>query len=265
MSEEPQTDFAPKSLDDIVSPGNEPAPKPDPAPEPAKTPDPAKAEGGKEPKGDPAPEKDPEKAEKPKDAPPASETKDIELTVPLKALQEERRKRQELANQVGELQKQVTRKPRPDPYEDPQGAAEYDRKEASEQSFSMRVEMSQEMMREIHADYDEIEAVFMEEASSNPALAAQLSSHPFPAKFAYQEGKRVQQLKVMGDDPAAYIEKIKAEAAQAARAAVLEELKKGQAEAQKASIPESLAEAPSASRKDASQWGGPKPLSEIIK
>ena len=120
-------------------------------------------------------------------------------------------------------------------------------------------------MREVHKeDYDEIEEIFMEAAASNPALGVQLAQHEFPAKFAYEEGHRLKSLKEMGDDPVAYIEKVKVEAAKAATEAVHAELAKIKTEAQKANIPESLAEANSASNKELKDWSGPKPIKDIL-
>ena len=62
--------------------------------------------------------------------------------------------------------------------------------------------MSQEMMRQAHADYDEVESLFVEAAQMNPALAVQLANHPFPARFAYQQGTRFRALLQAGDSAA---------------------------------------------------------------
>ena len=83
-------------------------------------------------------------------------------------------------------------------------------------------------MRQSHSDYDEVESVFMEAAQANPALAVQLANHPFPARFAYQQGSRFREL-LRASDPQP-----------------------------RAALPESLAEAPSASPRQAAKWSGPK-------
>lgn len=271
MTEEQIADFKPKSLDDLLTTDQQDSPaedKADPAPadtdSPADPPEKAEAQGA-DVEGDGKPEEskgEPEKAKE--DAPPASDQKDIAQSVPLKALQAERIKRQELASQVGALQQQINAKARPDPLEDPEGTAEFDRKESDDRSFSMRCEMSQEMMREIHEDYDEFEGIFMESSQSNPALAAQLAQHPFPAKFAYAEGKRLAQLNEMGGDPVAYVERKMKEAAKAGADAAIAEIQKQQAGKLKSSVPESLAEAPSAPLKEVKKWSGPKSIDEIL-
>lgn len=259
--EQEQTDFRPKSLDDVINP-EPPANEPETPPEEPKEPEPTpEAEAAK-------PEQETPKDDKAPDEPSSSDDSNVEAkpekTVPIEALQDERRKRQELANRLSALEQQQAESKRPDPEIDPEAAAEFDRQQNANAAFKMRVDMSQEMMRELHADYDEVEAIFMQEAANNPALQAQLANHPFPAKYAFHEGQRLQKLKEMGDDPVAYIEQVKAEAAQAAKEAVIAEMKKTQADAAKAALPESLAEAPSASEQEANKWSGPKPLKDLI-
>lgn len=256
---EQETDFKPKSLDAVMNP--EPQAE-EPAPEPEK---PAVSE--EEPD---AGEQEPEtpKGGKETDEPPSSDDPKGEARpepqVPLKALEDERRKRQELANRLSAIEQKQEQASRPDPEFDPEGAAEFDKQQSASAALKMRVDISQAMMRKLHDDYDEVEAIFRDEAASNPALQVQLANHPMPADFAYTEGKRLQKIKEMGDDPVAYIERVKAEAAQAAKEAVLAELKKAQDDAAKAALPESLAEAPSASEKEANKWQGPTPLKTLI-
>lgn len=265
--QEEQTDFKPKSLDDVLTAPAEDTPPEEAQPEAAPGPE-AEPAKDTEQKAD-EPEKQPDKAgDKEPDGSPPPETpsKDTdEPTVPRSALLAERKRyKGEISQLESRLSSIEQKQARPDPDIDPDGAADFDRKQQSASEFRSRTLMSQEIMREIHSDYDEVEAVFLEEAASNPALQAKLSQSAFPAKLAYTEGKRLQTLKEMGDDPEGYIEKVRQEAAEAARATVLEELKKHQDESAKASIPESLAEAPSASRKESKTWGGPKPMNEII-
>lgn len=271
-----KSDFKATSLDDLISEAN-------PEGEPGKVeaeapPEPEKPEGEVEAKGDkPAEEagqgEPPASPDQGQEEPPEGDKPkgDAPATVPahvIKAIREDAKATQaemkaHIARQDAEIAE--LRKPqRPDEYEDPEGAREYDRNEQDSRRWKDRVDISQEVMREIHEDYDEVEAVFRAEAVKNPALQAQLAAHPLPAKFAYQEGKRLQQVQAMGDDPAAYIERIKDEAAKAAREAVLEELKRQGQAVTNASVPDSLAEAPSAPQKGNSGWDGPKPLGEIL-
>ncbi len=231
--EQETTDFKPNTLDDVLTEdasGNQ---------SPQEAAQPARQVHGTEPGGaEPGAFTGEAHEGQPHDAPPASETPEgadgPEPTVPLRALQDERRKRQELAERLTSMEQQAASVARPDPFEDPDGAAEFDRREGTETTFRLRCDMSQEMMRQSHADYDEVESVFMEAAQANPALAVQLANHPFPARFAYQQGSRFRELLRAGDPQA------------------------------RAVLPESLAEAPSASPRQAAKWSGPKPLKHIL-
>lgn len=237
--EQEQTDFRPNTLDGVLTEdaSSAPARAADPgAHTPHEAAHQARQVHGALPNGDAA--RDEFTGEHAHDAPPASETTNgaeaPEPTVPLAALQDERRKRQELAERLSSMEQQAAAAARPDPFEDPAGAAEFDRRESADSAFRLRCDMSQEMMRQTHADYDEVESLFVEMAEANPALAIQLANHPFPARFAYQQGSRVRELLKAGDPqlhPA---------------------------------LPESLAEAPSASPRQAAKWSGPKPLKQIL-
>ena len=142
--------------------------------------------------------------------------------VPRKALEDERRKRQDLERRLAELtsaatpqtsqpqnQQQQPRQqrqvpPRPDPWTDPEGAAAYDQAMFQHQLFETRVITSVELMRTIKPDFDEVEKFFIEEAQRNPWLEQQLVIHPMPAKFAYEQGRRIKLMREIGDDPDAY-------------------------------------------------------------
>lgn len=102
------------------------------------------------------------------------------------AMKDERAKRQELERKLESMQAQPKEPEKvPDPVEDPEGYAKYlDSKNAATQ-WQIRTSISQEMMRDKHADYDEKEAVFLELAKENPALVSQLQASSNPAKFAY--------------------------------------------------------------------------------
>lgn len=123
--------------------------------------------------------------------------------VPRKALIEERKKRQEyerlLAETNGKLQAfqqfaQQRQAPqdqaRPDPeaefYKNP---TQFVGSTVQEQVDRVRLDLSQQMMRSAHADYDEKANAFVEAAQQNPSLVMQLRSHPNPAQFAYDTGK----------------------------------------------------------------------------
>ncbi len=271
MPPEQITDFKPKTLDNIITePQAEPEKTPDPAPEPETPEDkPAEAKAaGDKPSGDKELESkgEPEKAEKKGEPPAPEEPKPEAKTVPLAAQLDERRKRQGLESKVAKLETEIgelKKSPRPDPYEDPEGAAEYDRAEtalkdekAGTAQWNLLVKLDRRAMQRAHDDYDEAEAIFMEEAQHNQALAASMSQSEFPAEFAYNEGLRLKQVRAMGDNPAEYVQSQIKEGVKLA----LEELKKSDP----ALVPDSLADAPSATSREAKAWAGPKPISEII-
>lgn len=207
MSEDKLTD-----LDDILS--GEPAPA---TPEQTAQPD-------QEPPQRPAVADTGDKHEEP--APPADPVANEGPHVPRKALEDERRKRQDLERRLEELtraaqqpQQQPQHQPpqqqrlpqRPDPWTDPEGAAQYDRMMFQHQLFETRVVTSKEMMRMMKSDFDEVEKVFIEAASNDPYLEQQLVNHPMPARFAYEQGRKIMLMREIGDDPEAYKQRVREE------------------------------------------------------
>ena len=125
--EQETTDFRPNTLDDVLT---KDASGDHPPQEAAQT---VRQVHGAEPGGEEPGALTGEAHAGQSDAPPASETPEgsngPETTVPLKALQDERRKRQELAERLASMEQQAAGEARPDPFEDPAGAAEFDRRE----------------------------------------------------------------------------------------------------------------------------------------
>lgn len=162
-----------------------------------------------------------------REAPPADPTVNDGPSVPRKALEDERRKRQDLERQLADLTKAAQQpKPqpqqqqpvqqqqypeRPDPWVDPEGAARYDQMMFQHQLFETRVITSKELMKSLKTDFDDVEKVFIEAASADPYLEQQLVRHPLPAKFAYEQGKRIMLMREIGDDPEAYKAKVREE------------------------------------------------------
>lgn len=132
---------------------------------------------------------------------------------------------------------------RPDVWTDPEGALAYDRQQILAQQrfdvFETRVAMSEELMSS-KPDFQQMKDVFIEAARSNPMLAQQMANHPLPAKFAYDEGKKLAAMQEVGTDINAYRKRIEDEI----RAKVVEELKTGTtATAQPQKFPGTLADA----------------------
>lgn len=125
--------------------------------------------------------------------------------------------------------------------------------------INQRFDMSEELVRSAHADTDEKVGVFMEAARANPALALALQQQRHPWKFAYDEGARMLAHKEIGNDPAAYRERVKAE--------VLAEFQKAngsQPSHQSLNLPASLNGARSVAPRSAPGFTGPTPFESIL-
>lgn len=251
-------------LDDFLS---EPEPTPEAEPEivaaeagddqsPEDAPE-QEATGEKEPEASPVPEKEP-------DSP----------TVPITALHGERERRQAAERQLEAIRQQQAQVVEPDPYEDPDGFASFRQQQHAQQQaqqgqenlqnilMNERINITEVIARQNHADYEQVKDVFADAALQNPALIAGLREAPDPAGYAYREGQKIIAQQEIGDDPAAYREKIKAE--------ILAELRTEQTDADKAeqtlrsSIPNHLAGQRSISARNGPEWSGPESLDDIF-
>ncbi|MDN7654321.1 hypothetical protein QZM62_12790 [Burkholderia multivorans] len=208
----------------------------------------------------------------PTDAPPASEPGQM---VPLKALEEERKGRQDwkekairfeeelkhLRAQQGQPQAQATQQPQSST---PPVALTYEHALLNE-----RMNMSEMMVRQQHGDeaVDSALEVFQKAVQENPALGAQLAQQRHPWQFMLDQAKRIQAMQEIGTDPAAYRQKLRDE--------ILAELQQqgatpaAQVTAPAAPaapvIPRSLATARSSAPRSAPVWTGPTSLNDILK
>lgn len=135
---------------------------------------------------------------------------------------DERKKRQELEKRIAEYEERIRgyeqqrQQPKqqeqpPDWWSSPDKAAEVFQAQIQEQLYQTRVSLSEQFMRQQHADYDEVSTLFAEQAQRDPHLLRQLYSHPSPAQFAYQIGQQIRLMQEVGNDPAAYRKKIEDE------------------------------------------------------
>ena len=122
------------------------------------------------------------------------------------AVIDERRKRQQLEREIAELRKQSQQSPRPDVFEDPEGAFRHEREQLTAQIHATRLELTQELMRDAHQDYDELESEFVELAQQNPFLIQELQQARNPAKFAYETAKKARDAAALKD-----VDKLKAD------------------------------------------------------
>ncbi len=182
------------------------------------------------------------------------------------ALKDERSKRQELERRLELIeQNQQPQQGEVDYYEDPEAAMNRQQQQVNKALFDTRVEMSQEIYRAQHEDYDEVEAVFAEAAQQDPVLAHGLMQARVPAKFAYEQGKRLMFIQEIGDDPEAYKERIAKEAVEKFQ---LEQKAKGEQHKLDNALsaqPTSLASVASESRRTVENEADDFSLSDIYK
>ena len=180
-----------------------------------------------------------------------------EKHVPLAALEAERRGRQDwkekasrLEGELTELRRQAAER------QQPQDQRQIDPIQRVEQLvLNERFNNSEMYARQKYADLDDVLKEFGDAAKANPALSAAMMQQANPYEYAYREGKRIQMLKEVGDDPAAYRAKIEAQ--------VRAEIGQPAAPAQP-NLPASLAGARSAAPRSAPAFTGPTPLAALF-
>jgi len=180
---------------------------------------------------------------------------EAEKTVPLKALESERGKRQGYENLVAQqqqqidiLMRQIAAQQQQQPREQPApvdlllnpdewqnrlfGALE---SVVQQQTFNRTLALSEEVARDKYADYDElIDGVFKPAAAKNPELIQALYKAPDPAKYAYKQAKR---MKLESEEGELDVDKLK----EKLRAELLAEMEgKKEALQKQVKIPESL-------------------------
>lgn len=204
----------------------------------------------------------PEAAEQPEGAPaaPEKEPDHVPVGVLVKAREDwkEKATRYEERQRAAETRAQEL-EARLRQYEQPQqGQPQSDPLQAVQQQvINERFNMSEMLVRQQYQDADEKVQVFMDAARANPALAAALQTQRHPWEFAYKEGARMLMLKEVGDDPAQYREKLKAE--------LMAELQKSNpAPAPALNLPQSLNGARSVAPRSAQAFTGPTPLDQLF-
>lgn len=113
-------------------------------------------------------------------------------SVPVAALKDERRKRQELEARLAELEARengVKPPARPDVLEDQEGAFKHTETIFEERLFQERINLTKEAMMESKPDYLEKADYFLELVKEHPALGEEIRKVSNPAKFAYTKAK----------------------------------------------------------------------------
>lgn len=143
------------------------------------------------------------------EAPPASASEPE--NVPVKALQDERRKRQELEQRFADLQQQVEQKtaapqPPPDIFEDPEGRLGVERQQTAQELYQQRFFMSQKLAELQHGKEAVVEAVnwAAEKVKQDPQFNMAALSQMDPVGFAIEQHRREQMASISPDDFAAF-------------------------------------------------------------
>lgn len=84
-------------------------------------------------------------------------------------------------------------------------------KSAPVEAVNNRFDIQQEVMREMHDDYEEMYNLVDEAVASNPALLDEIREAPNQAKAIYQKGLSLKEAKNIETDPQAYRAKLEAE------------------------------------------------------
>jgi hypothetical protein len=178
--------------------------------------------------------------------------------VPLKAVQEERRKRQELERRLQELETQ--RNPPPNLQEDPNGYQAHLQQTLQSSLLNERLNLSESMVRDKHGDeaVEEAQELFGQAAQQDPALVNKLYSERNPYGWLMKWAKSQKLTKEMGDDPDTWISQKEAEI----RAKVEQEIAQ---KYQRPTPPPSLASAHGGRVESTPAWSGPSSLDSILK
>lgn len=83
--------------------------------------------------------------------------------------------------------------------------------EFEQKTLATRLQLSEAMARRAHTDFDEKIAAVKEAAAGNPMLVQYAFQQPDPAEYLYRTGAKLLLDKEIGDDPAAYRQRLEAE------------------------------------------------------
>lgn len=178
---------------------------------------------------EPVASSEPETGDKQQEAAPPADPRQEDANagplVPRRALEDERKKRQEYERRFAELERKLqdmqTPPKQPEPpqapnvWEDPEGALAFQQQTIQQtfarQMYETRVSLGTEIVKAQHPDYDDVVADFVAQAQVDPALRNAVLQHPNPAAFAYSEGRKIRFLKEVGNDPDAYKARLREE------------------------------------------------------
>lgn len=196
---------------------------------------------------------------------PTSQPEERPHTVPVSAMLEERRKRQELEARLAAIQATPPDDVKDEDFIDTPVEATRKIVGRQAQHFETQVrnikyDIAEDMTRTMHADYDAVREKFVTRAAAGDpaalAIAQQMDAQPNPARFMYEQTKKLAAVEAFGD-PAAYEARIRAEE----RARVLAELGQGPT---KKEVPRSLNSEPSAATPSSEPSFEQTPLENLV-
>ena len=143
---------------------------------------------------------------------PKTETKPEEKPAITKAdvaaIIDERRKRQQLEQEVAALRQQ---KPKTDIFENPDEAINERLREHLDPLTSQIFELKLALAKTQMPDFDDAAMAFFQVAQNDPVMRHQADTAPDQLQFIYREGKRLKELGDVGGDIMKYREKVTAE------------------------------------------------------
>lgn len=266
-------------LDDILSgaPTEEPrTPARSPDPDPVREREPSPPVNPAPPPGEAIADFRRQSADDPEDgAVPPAAPQDADF-VPVAALKDERKKRQEserlakeYADKLSAYEKATSQAPappppqRPDLFENPDGALDFVQQQFQRDLDRRILNMSVAAAKRAFPDYADAEAAFVEAVHANPRLYDQMMADEDPAGFAYRVGSQVKVLREVGADPSAYREKVRREVEAEMQSKWETEQPLRRADP-RSSIPPSLAGGRDSSGRFAPAWSGPASLKDIL-
>ena len=178
----------------------------------------------------------------------------------LRAMEEERRKRQELERRLAAVEKPKTEDAPKTFWDDPEGALAKHRAEIAAQTTNARLNTAEMIGRERHKDFDEKVAVFGKLLGETPGLYERWMAAHDPGEFAYVTADRHLKLEQAGSIEA-LSEKIRKEERLKLEAELKE--KEERLRKEREALPPSLSDAPSKGT-NRPTWGGPTPMNDIL-
>lgn len=202
--------------------------------------------------------------ETPQAAPPAAEIppkedKPKEEPWHVKAVADERRKRQDAEKRLAELEAKQTPPAKPNLFEDPdQWEKQLDERvekkvaRVQQESEQRYLALCEQGARARHTDFEDMANVFAEYAKSTPGLIDEARKAPDPAEFIYTAGVNLKRFKEAGSIDA-LLEQAREEGRQEALQGKV-----------RPKVPESLTDIAGGKGEAAKTWSGPKPLGSLL-